>query len=117
MNGDDIGKFAFELYNKSNSGTLSRDEMKEVLIKMSGNNHHNVDDKVRSAFELMAHRNPDFIYKNEFVSKVKGLSTLLFPIFATQDKLRECILGKSFWKKMEEKAIKYVLILDIIVYL
>ena len=106
MCGDEINGFSFDLYNKSGNGLLDAHELKYVLSKIHGRDMH-LEEKVQAAFELMSHKNPLYITKSEYMSKIKNMAMLVFPLFAIQDRLREVILGERYWKSIESKAIRY----------
>ena len=102
--GDGINHFAFDMYDEDKEGRLSKEELRKVLTKVHGKGH--VESKLKALFEVMDTGHSKDISRSEFITHVKHFPALVFPIFAIQDKLRQAIIGESYWRGVEESSIK-----------
>ena len=90
------------MYDTSNTGVLSCEELKFAVQKVHGKKDLN---KVMKAItELMDNDDSRDINKKEYLRHVKRFPALVFPVFSVQDTMRQHIMGESYWKKMEKPA-------------
>lgn len=93
---EDIASFAFDIFDKDDSGALSEDEIKALILDVYGKKK--VDDSVIKMIKSMDRNKDKLISKQEFVKGAKMYPQMLYPAFAMQDVLRQNILGEGFWK-------------------
>lgn len=103
--GEGIHNFAFDMYDEDHQGSLSKEELRRVLIKVHGKAH--VESKLKAMFEIMDTGHSKDITRQEFMSHVKHFPAIVFPIFGIQNKLRQAILGESYWQGLEASSIEY----------
>ncbi len=90
LTADNFDEFSFQLYNTSHSGTLSFDELKEVLLEIHGNKPciqpilNAIFEKMKG-FKMRIHARKDmYITKEEYLQHIKEFPTLIFPTFEVQ---------------------------------
>ena len=109
MSDRELCEFSFDLYNRSKSGVLRKNEMKVVMHLICGNNkQHHIDATLNYAFHKMAMQNHEYIQKQEYLFSLYEVPDLISPFIILRDKLRVAILGIRYWKSQELNAQRYV---------
>jgi hypothetical protein len=92
---EDIASFAFDIFDKDDSGALTEEEIKALILDVYGKKK--VDDSTIAMIKAMDRNKDKLISKQEFCKGAKMYPQMLYPAFAMQDLLRKNIVGESFW--------------------
>lgn len=101
---DSIAEFAFSIYDTDNSGELTKQEIKDMIIESYGKvtEKHSVN-AVLHAFDKDG---DDKISKQEFVKTVRKMPNIMQPAMFFQHALKRQIGNDNFWRALLERAEK-----------
>ncbi len=105
INKKGLTEFAFQLYDMDSSGVIDEEEMVTIVKELYGANYKNNEMAVKIMTKI---KNCDGledtrIIKEKFVNFSDRHPAMLFPAFKLQLDMRERILGKNWWEKVERK--------------
>jgi Ca2+-binding EF-hand superfamily protein len=100
MDKTEMLRFAFKMFDRDNSGEVTKDEMRQMVIMVHGKNKK-TDAVVDDLFSKMDFSSDGAIACFEFEQKSALLNNLLMPVHQAQQKLRDECMGQSYWKKAE----------------
>ena len=90
------------LYVIDNSGTLTKDEIIEMIEFVYGTS--NLNNHVKNILKDFDSSGDGIISRKEFVGKVNNFPALFFPAYEMQEKLRKACLGTDFWLRKARNA-------------
>ena len=112
MSDRELCEFSFDLYNRSKSGVLRKNEMKVVMHLICGNNiNHHIDATLNIAFAKMSYQHQEYIRKQEYLYYVYEIPDLISPFYYLRDQMRKALLGIKFWKSLEAYAPRYEIVI------
>lgn len=98
-NNSGLAEFAFEMYDRDDTGVLTSTEVREMCEFVYGSNKLSTGkDRVKAIMSKLDSNKDGNVTKAEFVKNVKLVNTLLNPIFEMQGKLMGLSGGQKFWK-------------------
>lgn len=93
-------KFCFDLYDSDRSGILESSELQQMLHDIYGSTY--ASNKHAVIINNKLSRNRRLVYDNTlFADFVASHPALLFPAFSAQDRIKNRIMGKGFWKRIK----------------
>ena len=98
----DLASFAFDMYDTDNSGSLTEDEIINMIGELYGTK--NLEQAVHKVIKQMDKDKNHKISRKEFVASVHRFPQILHPAFDIQTKMRKKIIGESFWAQKEKTA-------------
>lgn len=99
---ESIAVFAFDLFDKDNSGSLAREEVKDMIEFVYGKK--GLIDNVQRVLKDLDKSGDGKISREEFVTASMKFPALLFPAFELQGVLRDNVLGGDFWNSQLRNA-------------
>lgn len=90
-------KFAFDLFDHDNSGSIDRKEIKDLILMIYGKKK--LDENLEKFLNRYDKDRGGSIDLNEWRESEKRNRTMLFPAFELQKQMRDCVLGESYWLK------------------
>ena len=97
MDHDFLVKFAFDMFDTDNSGTIEKAEVYELITMVYG--RKDVDRRARDILKVIDEDGSGTISLEEFSIMEKLARSLLFPIFNLQQQMSIKIYGESFWER------------------
>lgn len=97
MKHDILVKFAFDLFDNDNSGTIEHNEIRELILMVYGK--RKLDENLQTFINRYDKDGGGSIDLNEWRESEKRNRTMLFPAFELQRQMRDCVLGESYWLK------------------
>ena len=100
--------FAFDLYDKDNSGTITNNEVMDMLKDLYGKDGYKRNPQAKLiATELEALERLDGdVDIEEFREFSRTHPALLFLAFQMQEKIQNYVMGPTFWKHYSERRIE-----------
>ena len=104
-------RFAFELFDTDRSGSIEKDEVRNLVKMMYGKKK--LDQKTIEILSLMDKDKSGSVSLSEFYAMQKHGASLMLPAFTLQRELRQNTLGERWWKhatKARQEAVELTLI-------
>lgn len=92
--------FAFKMFDRDNSGEVTKDELRAMVIMVHGVNKK-TDVTVDELFKKIDLTRDGGIACHEFELKSGLLNNLLMPVHQSQAKLRDSCMGQGYWTRAE----------------
>lgn len=97
-------QFAFDLYDKDNSGAIDVSEAKFMLKDMYGEEFDR-NPRAKKVYQKLSELNTSDIRLPAFIDFTSKHKAMLYPAFALQLSMKKYILGEAFWKKQAAKRL------------
>lgn len=105
-------KFAFDLFDNDNSGTIDKKEIKDLILMVYGKKK--LDENLAKFLKRYDKDGGGTIDLNEWRESEKRNRTMLFPAFELQKQMRDCVLGESYWLKATRMRVQRLRELDVL---
>lgn len=102
---EDLPKFVFFIFDVKDSGQLQSSEIIE-LVKTIYHTHHSQSKVIRQLLRKLELENKSYSV-DAFTAWTKSHHSLLNPLFSMQKKLRQKIIGYSYWNSLKERRRKH----------
>jgi Ca2+-binding EF-hand superfamily protein len=103
-----LARFAFDLFDADSDGELNNTEITAMIKEVYGDAYEGNQQLNRLLESYVGNRDDrDVIGWQTFLGWARKTPVILFPAFKMQQMLRKGVLGEKFWKKENEKRMKW----------
>lgn len=100
LNRDTLVKFTFQVCDQDNSGSISREELFDMIeLLHEGRGQAKTQAETSKILDILDANKDGNVSLNEFIRCSRQIGSMMFPAFRLQKKMRSRTMASSFWNR------------------